>query len=237
MKFNYADERTQSVNLAAERGRAERRALAASLPKGLGESGQLLRLAGVLIGPGCAEKISPFMNGDDGVVEAGYLAEIAGDLLASSIQLLDAGHHYSVAALVRQLVEVEYLMWLFANKPNVPGDWLRSDRKTRRDQWQPRHLRDRSDGRFDADDYKHHCELGGHPTPDGARIFIDTAVSKRVVVAELLLFEMCEHGANIWGAFKEVAGRAQINLPVSATLDPMIGNWRTVDGLIGSARK
>lgn len=217
-------------------GQAERHELAGVLAQGLFESGQILRVAGVISGTGRVEKVSPYSNGDDGLVEVGYLAEVAAELIESASQLLSNDHRYAAAALARQIVEVEYLMWVFANKPDEAGDWLRSDRQTRLAQWQPRHLRKRSDGRFDVTDYQRHCELGGHPTPDGARAFSAAPPEKEAVVVETLWYEICHHGANIWSAFQGVATEAQITLPAREGLDLTIGRWHETDEL-GPATK
>jgi hypothetical protein len=87
--------------------------------------------------------------------------------LADGIDTLLPGNAYAASALVRQLVEVEYLAWACAHDPDEAADWVMSDSEARRKRWQPRHLRERSAGRFDAKDYTDHCEAGGHPTPSG----------------------------------------------------------------------
>lgn len=50
------------------------------------------------------------------------------------------------------------------------ADWLRSSRDDRLRRWQPRHMRDRSNGRFRGSDYALHCDLGGNPTREGPRL-------------------------------------------------------------------
>jgi hypothetical protein len=87
--------------------------------------------------------------------------------LVKAIDTLLPENAYASSALVRQLVEVEYLAWACAHAPEEAVDWLKSDSEARRKRWQPRHLRERSAGHFDAKDYANHCEAGGHPTPSG----------------------------------------------------------------------
>ncbi|MBK4347680.1 hypothetical protein [Lacisediminihabitans changchengi] len=87
--------------------------------------------------------------------------------LVDGIDTLLPGNAYAASALVRQLVEVEYLAWACAHDPDEAVDWLKSDSEARRKRWQPRHLRERSAGHFDTKDYADHCEAGGHPTPSG----------------------------------------------------------------------
>jgi hypothetical protein len=45
--------------------------------------------------------------------------------------LIADGRHYAGAALVRQLVEVEYLAWAFETKDEESAKWLRSRREER----------------------------------------------------------------------------------------------------------
>jgi hypothetical protein len=103
---------------------------------------------------------------------------------------------YAAAALVRQLVEIEYLTWAFAEDQEDASSWLRSSRTDRLQRWQPRHLRKRSQGRFRGFDYAEHCNLGGHPTPEGVRTLVaDTAPIRN---GELIVSEAAHHGSSAW---------------------------------------
>jgi phage/plasmid primase-like uncharacterized protein len=48
------------------------------------------------------------------VVGVATVAQISGELGAGAVALLEAGNNYAAAALIRQLVEVEYLASAFA---------------------------------------------------------------------------------------------------------------------------
>jgi|SRR5581483_1204959 len=91
-------------------------------------------------------------------------------MTTSAAVLLEQDNLYGAAALLRQLVEAEYLAWAFAEDRVEAAAWLRSTNEKRREMWQPKHLRERSGGRFRAIDYAHHCECGGHPTPSAKRL-------------------------------------------------------------------
>jgi len=80
-------------------------------------AGYLLHAHGHIIGPGRVDGSSARGNGDDEVVAVGALLQIGGELALPAIQLLTGEQHYAGAALVRQLVEVEYLMWAFESNP------------------------------------------------------------------------------------------------------------------------
>jgi hypothetical protein len=64
------------------------------------------------------------------------------------------------------------------------------------------HLRERSQGHFRGADYAAaHCELGGHPTPEGARAII--AASELPRTREVILSETARHGTSAWNYLKE----------------------------------
>lgn len=164
-----------------------------SLGDGLRELGQAVWVAGELFGNDRPSGHSPFDNGSDAVVGIGIVAQTAGELAVGTKLLLDSDNLYSAAALVRQLVEVEYLSWAFAEAPEIAANWLRADRELLKKHWQPRHLRNRSNGKFDGQDYGMHCKLGGHPTRDGAILL----PGHHRPQDWLFPLELVTHGANI----------------------------------------
>ena len=104
-------------------------------------------------------------SSDEATFAVGVLARIAAELAGVSSRLLSGAHHYAGAALLRQIVEIEYLTWAFANAERDAAVWLNSTRQQRMELFAPARLRDISDGRFKKGDYQHHCEQGGHPVP------------------------------------------------------------------------
>jgi hypothetical protein len=153
-----------------EHGIALRRKLCETLTLAFKKAGEALWLCGAVIGSDRVDGASPFGFGSDATVGLGTVVQIAGELSAGVITLLDQGNRYGAAALLRQLVEVEYLTWAFAEDEEEAMNWLRSTREERMRFWQPRHIRNRSDGRFRGIDYALHCEKGGHPSPEGNRL-------------------------------------------------------------------
>ncbi len=87
--------------------------------------------------------------------------------LVTGVRKLLPGNVYAANALVRQMVEVEYLAWTCDHDTDEVVDWLTSSREQRLGRWQPRHLRKRAGDVFNEEDYRAHCEFGGHPTPIG----------------------------------------------------------------------
>jgi hypothetical protein len=153
-------------------------------------AGQILHAHGHIIGTGRIDGSSVRGNGDDEVVAVGALLQIGGELALPAIQLFAAQQHYAAAALVRQLVEVEYLMWAFESNPSEAKAWLNSTREERREFFQPARLRKKSNGRFKDHDYWYHCELGGHPVPRSMTLLAGGDAR----VAQLLVVDILLHG-------------------------------------------
>lgn len=136
---------------------------------------------------------SPFGNGNDEVVAVSLLLRIGGQLTSASADLFKDGRHYAAAALLRQLVEVEYLAWAFETRDKDAERWIRSTSEERQSFFAPAKIRKASQGKFRGKDYGYHCELGGHPVP-GAHILLrhDEAIS------QLLLSDLLGHTGRIW---------------------------------------
>ncbi len=52
------------------------------------------------------------------------VAQMGGSVAVGVVALLEAKNLYAANALLRQLVEVEYLIWLFGTDPDEAGKWL-----------------------------------------------------------------------------------------------------------------
>ncbi len=174
--------------------RTARREICSALTTGFQRLGETLRVCGHIVGPQRVDGTSPFGNGDDRIVALGYLSQTAGALVGGALELVLHGNGYAGSALNRQLVEVEYLAWAFAEDQQEAASWLRSSSDERRSRWQPRHLRERSQGRFRGADYSNHCEVGGHPTPPGMRQLLTGDLG----IAEIIISETASHGTSAW---------------------------------------
>ena len=188
-----------------EPSRTARRQVCRTLVTGLEKLGGSLRVAGHVIGSDRVSGTSPTGNGDDRIVGMGYLSATAAALISGVDSLIERGNLYAGSALNRQLVEVEYLAWAFAEDQGEAANWLRSSPEERQQRWAPRHLRKRSGGQFRGSDYHQHCEFGGYPTPVGARTLLGVVSEKRnaldgagPLVREVLLFEAAHHGTSVW---------------------------------------
>lgn len=116
--------------------------------------------------------------------------------------MLTTENGYAANALIRQLVEVEYLAHAFATQSETATQWLRSNRQERRSFWSPGKLRDRSDSVFLAPDYWQHCERGGHPTTAGMMLLPGHAGASS---AFIWTDTFAGHLAGVWKNVKAVA--------------------------------
>tara|TARA_R110002111_G_scaffold262878_1_gene342628 strand:+ start:16682 stop:17371 length:690 start_codon:yes stop_codon:yes gene_type:complete len=121
------------------------------------------------------------------------ILEIGSSLISGANTLFSLGNTYAAAALVRQLVEVEYLAWAFEDDKKEAEKWIVSDKEERMKFFTPAKLRKAAQGRFRSKDYGYHCELGGHPVP-GANVLLENAELQ----AQLLLSDMLGHAGRIW---------------------------------------
>ncbi len=175
--------------------RSARRAICETLSTAFNELGNNLHVAGHMLGPQRVDGTSPFGNGDDRLVGIALVSMTASALVKGIQALVELDNAYAASALCRQLVEVEYLAWAFAEDHEEAAAWLRSSREERLQRWQPRHLRDKSGGHFRGKDYAEHCEVGGHPTPQGARVLLS---NPDLATTELLIFEAANHSTSGW---------------------------------------
>jgi hypothetical protein len=139
--------------------------VAAEIAKALDQTSGNLVTGGMLLGPDRVAGATQWGYGDDRVVGLAVVTEIAAALAMDSVSLLDAQRRYSAAALVRQLIECEYLMWLFANNDEEARRWLNADDHELERLFKPGRIREQSGGTFGRGEYHVHCLLGGHPSP------------------------------------------------------------------------
>lgn len=158
--------------------------------------GDRLFVCGHVLGSDRRDGVSPFGHGDDAVVAVSMLLRIAAELVYGCSDLVNRGRHYAGAALVRQLVEVEYLAWAFEKNDEECRRWLRSSREERHSFFTPAKLRKAAGGHFRSTDYSFHCELGGHPVPGSWRLLNDAEAT-----GQLMLSDCLGHATHIWNHF------------------------------------
>jgi len=214
-------------------GDEARRTCCHALAAGLDRVGRVLWVGGSIIGSDRAVGRSPFGFGSDATVGVATLAQVAGQLVSPIVALVGEGNRYAAAALLRQLVEVEYLTWAFAEEDDDAAVWLRSSREERREFWSPARLRHRAQDRFPASDYWGHCDLGGHPTPDGMMLLPDHT---QTVPGWALLFDCARHASSAWRNLIQAAerlGRRAVVAEEDSVVSSAIERWMQLDPLHG----
>lgn len=193
-------------------------------------TGQLLHVGGHIIGSDRVERRSPFGHGSDETVAVSLLLRIGSELVSASVDLFSDGRHYAASALLRQLVEIEYLAWAFETKNQEGERWLRSTKSERQSFFTPARLRKASGGRFRGEDYGFHCELGGHPVP-GASLLL----KEDTVVAQLMLSDLLGHTGRIWNHLASWARSNSYAQHVHAMNEEMArrySEWKSLDPLL-----
>jgi hypothetical protein len=130
----------------------------------------------------------------DAIHAVSLLLQMAGELAVAAGRLLSDGEHYAGAALLRQVVEIEYLTWTFKEGHRSASKWLQSTYEERMSVFSPGKLRQTSKGRFLREDYKDHCEQGGHPVPRGSLLL----GAKNPGSAQILLVDLIVHCWRTW---------------------------------------
>lgn len=206
-----------------------RHSLATFASKVFHDVGGELHVVGHLIGSDRTNGTSPFGHGDDATVAVSMLLRIGGELVSASSDLIADGRAYAGSALIRQLVEIEYLAWAFETKSEEAVRWLRSTRRERMTFFTPAKLRNAADGRFRGVDYGYHCELGGHPVPQSWRLLEDDGG-----LGQLMLSDCLGHTGRIWDHVVRWAQGNPLGQGVSSRTAEMLArfvDWKRIDPL------
>jgi hypothetical protein len=141
------------------------------------------------------------------------------------------GNPYAASALIRQLVEVDYLIWHFVAEPCAGAEWLRASPEERRG-WNPKQVRANTAEPFRDTDYWQHCDFGGHPTPEGGARLLD---AEDYVIACTWL-DLAVHSLHAWDGLVAVAAAhghpdlfVKSKSDAAHDLDRKIGSWRSAE--------
>ncbi|MHA6913912.1 hypothetical protein ACQUJO_12320 [Ralstonia pseudosolanacearum] len=110
---------------------------------------------------------------------------------------------YPGSALVRQVVEIEYILYLFSRDPDEADRWLSLPPAEAKNYFMPAKMRERSGGKFNADEYSAHCQLGGHPRKNGVALLSDWMIvaggeNDEESVPIAIWMDLCEHTIRSW---------------------------------------
>jgi hypothetical protein len=221
-----------------ERYRVQESELGKKLVTGLGDEklrklrlhtatyvGKVLDATGALL-PGT---LNPKDSFSKDLFAVAIILRMSGELVVSATKLFSSGSHYAGAALLRQLVEIEYLTWNFKEKTRSPASWLDSTHEQRMKDFSPSALRKTSKGRFLFKDYQDHCEQGGHPVLRGAHLL---GSGNRDGI-QVLIVDMLTHTWRTWDQIAEFAKNYPkidpIVIAASSKIYSSLKKWGNVD--------
>jgi hypothetical protein len=170
---------------------------------------------------------------DDPATGLALVVQMGGELAESSVELLEAGHHYAVAALVRQLVEVEYLVWAFGDDEQEAARWLHATPAEVRKLFSPTRMRKKAGGRFRDAEYWRHCDTGGHPNPAARHLLPDH--SPTLSSNEWLWGDLAQHLDRLWRLLIEALDRHRWREAIAAEelsqVQATLARWHERDPL------
>ena len=133
--------------------------------------------------------------------------QMGGETARGAVLLLRDNNRYGAAALVRQVVEIEYLLCLFAQDSDEPSRWASFDLEAVRREYQPARMRERCGGRFRSAEYASHCQVGGHPRFAGGYVLPEHVrlgpLSDAAVFAAGWV-DLAQHLVQVWRWVEEI---------------------------------
>lgn len=165
------------------------------------------------------------------------VAQMGAELAIGASSLYEAERWYAGAALVRQLIETEYLLYLFASDQGEPEKWLKASQEEVRRMFSPKSMRERADGRFSASEYFTHCEIGGHPRLSGHVLLREHLTpmgreSRALFDPKVQWVDLAQHVERTWNYYvAAVALHSPSNVyPDRFTqIEDAINTWRAID--------
>lgn len=164
------------------------------------------------------------------------VVDMASNLTTGATTLLSAHNWYAAAGLIRQLIETEYLIRLFSIDFAEGARWERSTPDQIRASFRPHEMR--AIGGFDHQEYWRHCEMGGHPTPQG-RLLLEYRMA-RAEGPSAMWGDLAQHLQRLWLTLDELlvreharylAVRAEPRATVFKALEP----WWDDDAVVAFA--
>lgn len=171
------------------------------------------------------------INCDDNELALALLSRLASELSGSICVLARQSRLYAAGALLRQLIELEYLMFLGYMDPSSLGRWYRADARELRKFFSPQQMRNAADGLFRDEEYWLHCAVGGHPHPK-SRILLSSYHPPLDPVASLLP-DAVQHLRRLWTSLKLVLPKLNVGeITVEEHGQPLIdaiNHWLNVE--------
>ncbi len=174
---------------------------------------------------------SGWLSRDDRELAVALLSRLASELSSSIALVVRQSYLYAAGALLRQLVEIEYLMFLGYIDPTNLARWYRADGKELRKVFSPQQMRNTSDGLFRDQEYWLHCEVGGHPHPR-ARVLLNAYETPLAPIASLLP-DAVHHLRRLWTSLRLLLSKLDIGeLALKEFAEPLVNaieRWTEVE--------
>jgi len=173
-------------------------------------------VAGGLTAAGKSLWVGAYLLKDEPAEGVAVLTEMAGELAQGAVSLFSRELWYAGGSLVRQLIEAEYLFWLFAREDGAAAGWVDSTPEAVRRTFRPASLRRRSAGTFRDSEYWTHCDLGGHPNPKGRLLLREH--SNPLGSHDWLWVDLVQHLNRLWPYFRQCLLRHDLVTYVDAAV-------------------
>ena len=174
---------------------------------------------------------SGWISRDEKELAAALLIRLASELSGGIYTLAKGSHLYAVGALLRQLIEIEYLLFLGYVDPANLQLWYEADAPKLRKIFSPQQMRKSADGLFRDKEYWLHCEMGGHPHPTRSRILL-SAYTFPVPPIAFSLPDTVQHLRRLWTSVKLLLPKlniGEIALSESSHLSETIAQWEKIE--------
>lgn len=205
---------TLTAGLADQRAHELRLRVAHEIPQRLSENA--LRLS-----------VHYLLESDAAGTGFATITEMAAELGGGAAQLFAIERWYAGAALVRQLIECNYLLTLMAEDRAEADGWMRSSHADIVARFMPRHMRQRSVRNFRQSEYEVHCDRGGHPNPAGRHLLRHWSISEPQLHRNGHWLDLAQHLADIWGSFVD---GLRLYDPRMDAASPLYSPHRSPDG-------
>jgi hypothetical protein len=163
---------------------------------------------------------------------------MAAELAETAVVMAEKRRYYAVAAVIRQLIECEYLLTLFNEDLGHARRWREGTPDEIRESFTPAKMR-KLVGKFSNEEYWEHCSTGGHPAPKGARLLekLDPARQWWPVAGAELTTDLGLHLQRIWKAVdallvKHHARYERVRADQRLRAEDAWSNWQEADPLV-----
>lgn len=167
------------------------------------------------------------------------VVSMCSELASASVTANESDQVYAVAAIVRQLIECEYLLTLFLDDLDNARRWRASTPEEIRAEFTPAKMRKL--GGFANEEYWRHCDNGGHPNPTGERLlqWLDPARRTWPYVREELSIDLGLHLYRIWKVVDRLlvehhARYADVRSTARANASTAWDEWKLADPVVNA---